>query len=80
MDTVSLAQAKARLSELIERAVAGDPICITRRGKPVVRLSAIRSPRERIDFGALRAMTDDALRQDESAATFVRRMRDEDRY
>ncbi len=80
MDTVSLAQAKARLSELIERAVAGDPICITRRGKPVVQLSALRSPRERIDFGALRAMTDNAPRQDESAATFVRRMRDEDRY
>ena len=80
MDTVSLAEAKARLSELIERAVAGDTVCITRRGKPVVRLSAVRSPREPIVFQALRALTDHSAHQDESAAAFVRRMRDEDRY
>jgi len=80
MDTVSLAEAKARLSELVERAIAGDTVCITRRGKPVVQLSAVRSPREPIDFPALRALTDHSALQDESAAAFVRRMRDEDRY
>lgn len=80
MNTVSLAQAKARLSELIERAVAGDTVCITRRGKPVVRLSAVETPRAPIDFQALRSLTDHATPQQESAAAFVRRMRDEDRY
>jgi prevent-host-death family protein len=34
MERVNLAEAKAHLSELVERAAAGDPVCITRRGKP----------------------------------------------
>jgi antitoxin (DNA-binding transcriptional repressor) of toxin-antitoxin stability system len=38
MDSISLADAKARLSELFDRAEAGEDVCITRRGKPVVRL------------------------------------------
>jgi len=42
MGDVSLAAAKAHLSELVERAAAGDPIRITRRGKPVAQLLPIR--------------------------------------
>ena len=80
MDTISLAEAKARLSELVERAVAGDTVCITRRGKPIVQLTAVRLPRAPIDFEALRALTDRSKSQSESAEAFVRRMRDEDRY
>src|SRR5205807_1732369 len=34
MRTVSIAEAKAHLSKLVEQAEAGDPVCITRRGKP----------------------------------------------
>ena len=46
MDTVSLAAAKARLSELVERAEGGEDVCITRRGKPVVRLTRLDRPRK----------------------------------
>ena len=80
MRQVSLAQAKARLSELVERAAAGEPVCITRRGKPVAQISAVATPRQRIDVAALRAMTDRMPMQQESAGEFIRRMRDEDRY
>jgi antitoxin (DNA-binding transcriptional repressor) of toxin-antitoxin stability system len=42
MDTISLTDAKAHLSELIARVEAGDSIVITRRGKPVARCSRPR--------------------------------------
>jgi len=80
MGSVNLADAKAHLSELVERAAAGDPVCITRRGKPVAQITAAETPRKRIDLSALRALTDTMPLQRESARNLVRRMRDEDRY
>ena len=80
MKQVNLARAKAHLSELVERAAAGEPICITRRGKPVAQLSAVERPRKPVDVAVLRALTDRIPMQQESAGDFVRRMRDEGRY
>ena len=39
MDVINLADAKAHLSELVDRVEAGGSIAITRRGKPVARLT-----------------------------------------
>lgn len=36
-----MADAKARLSELITRAAAGEPIRITKRGKPVAEINTV---------------------------------------
>jgi prevent-host-death family protein len=80
MRTVSLAEAKAHLSELVKQVANGDAICITRRGKPVAKLSTIEAPRQRINAEELKALTDKMPFQAESAGEFVRRMRDEDRY
>jgi prevent-host-death family protein len=80
MGSVNLADAKAHLSELVERAAAGDAVCITRRGKPVAQITAVKTPRKRIDSSALRALTDAMPLQREPARDLVRRMRDEDRY
>ena len=80
MEAVNLADAKARLSELVERAAAGEPICITRRGKPIAQITAVDVPRKPIDLALLRALTDKMPLQTEPAADFVRRMRDTDRY
>jgi prevent-host-death family protein len=77
---VSLAEAKAHLSELVERAAAGEPVCITRRGKPVARLVAVEVPRKPIDERSLRALTDAMPLQPEPAADFIRRMRENARY
>ena len=60
MKKVSLADAKAHLSRLVEEAAAGEPVCITRRGKAVAQITAVDTPRKRIDVAALRALTDDA--------------------
>jgi prevent-host-death family protein len=77
---VNLADAKAHLSELVEEAAAGNPICIMRRGKPVARIIAAEVLRKRIDTASLQAMTDAMPMQRESARDFIRRMRDEGRY
>lgn len=80
MDSMSLADAKAQLSALIDRVEAGDSIDITRRGKPVARLSAVTDPRRPVDIDMLKALTQILPSQTESAADLVRAMRDGDRY
>lgn len=80
MRQVNLAHAKAHLSELIEEAAAGEPVCITRRGNPAARLIAVDVPRRRIEPAALQAVTDAMPMQPESARDFIRRVRDDGRY
>ncbi|WP_192246667.1 type II toxin-antitoxin system Phd/YefM family antitoxin [Mesorhizobium silamurunense] len=80
MDAINLADAKAHLSELVDRVEAGDSIEITRRGKPVARLTAVTRPRKRIDAALLRSLTATMPPQAEDAANLVRSMRDGDRY
>jgi prevent-host-death family protein len=80
MNAVNLADAKAHLSELVDRVEAGDSVEITRRGKPVARLSAVAKPRKRIDAALLQSLTATMPLQAESAADLVRSMRDGDRY
>jgi len=41
---VNLADATAHLSELVERAAAGEAVRITRRGKAVAQITAVRQP------------------------------------
>jgi prevent-host-death family protein len=79
-ETVSIADAKAHLSELVSRAANGDTVCITRRGKPVAKLTAIDTPRKPIDLAMLRAVTEGKPTPTGSAAEFIRRFRDEERY
>jgi prevent-host-death family protein len=80
MRNVNLAEAKAHLSKLVERAAAGETVRIMRRGKPVAQITGIKTRAKRIDLSALRALTDAMPLQRESAREFVRRLRDQDRY
>ncbi len=80
MDHVNLAEAKAHLSDLVARAEAGEAIQISRRGKPVVQLSAIARPRQRITLDSLRAVTDRLPKSSATADDVVRAMRGEARY
>ena len=80
MKEINLADAKAHLSELVDRVQAGNSIDITRRGKAVARLSAVSGPRKRINAPSLRALTETMPPQAENAADLVRSMRDGDRY
>ncbi|HEX8217490.1 MAG TPA: type II toxin-antitoxin system prevent-host-death family antitoxin [Allosphingosinicella sp.] len=84
MDAVNLSDAKARLSELVERAEAGEEVTITRRGKPVARIVAIEKPRKPLDLDALRALRELTSKmpmyEDPDGLSFVERMRRDDRY
>jgi prevent-host-death family protein len=42
--TVGIREAKARLSELVRRAAAGDTVTITERGRGVARLVPVAEP------------------------------------
>lgn len=46
MTTVGMHEAKTKLSKLVEQALAGEEVVITRRGEPVVRLEPVH-PRKR---------------------------------
>lgn len=80
MDSYSLADAKAHLSELIDRVEAGEQVEITRRGKTVARVVPAERPGKPTDWDALRSFTDSQPMQEQSAGDFVRWMRDTDRY
>ncbi len=80
MGVISLAEAKAHLSELLDRVEAGETIEITRRGKAVAKLSPMALPRRKVDVARLARLTDGMPDQAQDAAALVRAMRDGDRY
>jgi len=59
---VNIAEAKAKLSSLLDRALAGEEIIIARAGKPLVRLTPVERPAPR-KRGAWRGLkiSDEAL-------------------
>ena len=76
----SVADAKAHLSDLIDRALEGEGVVITRHGRPVVELRPVQPPprritREALDWLAARRVPTRAVTD---AGTFVSQMRDED--
>lgn len=80
MSTHSVAEAKNRLPELIDRALGGEGIVITRHGRPVAELRGIPSPPRAMTRSELDWLAD--LRRAEGdgpvdAVTFVSDMRDE---
>jgi prevent-host-death family protein len=76
----SVVEAKNQLSELIDRALKGEGVVITRHGKPVVELKPIAPAVKPItpasaDWLAARRVGRRKPRED--AATLVSKMRDE---
>lgn len=80
MSKVNLAEAKAHLSELVERAAAGETVEILRRGKAVALIVAAERPKKPFELDDLKTVTKGSRRQRESAGKFIRRMRDDARY
>ncbi len=75
-----MADAKAHLSALVDRVEAGDSIDITRRGKPVARLTAVAKQRKPIDAALLQSLTVAMPDPSQTAVERVRSMRDGDHY
>jgi prevent-host-death family protein len=82
MSTYSVAEAKAKLSELIDRAEKGEGVTITRHGRPVVELKAVRpAPRAmtQADWARLAEQRNKIKRKKggPNAVEIVRQMRNE---
>jgi prevent-host-death family protein len=80
MSTHTVAEAKNQLSKLIDRALKGEGIVITRRGQPVVELKPVRPvprPIAEADIEWLRARRVGRTMPKTDAGTLVSEMRDE---
>ena len=54
MQVTTISEAKARLSALIERVIAGDEVIIGKAGKPVAKLIRYERTRQKRQPGALK--------------------------
>jgi prevent-host-death family protein len=79
MSTHSVAEAKNQLSRLIDRALAGEPVVITRHGHPVVEIRAVKPNDQAAREAALVLIEANRarIRGKIDAVALVRQMRDE---
>jgi antitoxin (DNA-binding transcriptional repressor) of toxin-antitoxin stability system len=81
MSTHTIAAARDDLSALIDRALAGEAVMISRDGQPVVTLQPLqpaRPPMSAVDIAWLDALRVQTSPRADDAGTLVSRMRDED--
>jgi prevent-host-death family protein len=75
MVTVTIVEAKAHLSDLVDKAEGGEEVVITRHGRPVARLSATSKKKKPVpDLSGFRATMP---RTRVSSAKILRQLRDE---
>jgi len=77
MNTVSVAEAKAHLSELLNQVEAGEEIVITRRGQPVAHIKGFGKALKPIDFEEMDRFRESLPFSTVSSAELIRQMRDE---
>jgi prevent-host-death family protein len=75
MNTVSIAQAKAKLSEILKRVESGEEVVVTRHGRPIARISAVQAPKKPVK--SLAAFRATMPRWSKPSAKLLREMRDE---
>lgn len=78
MRTVSLAEAKAHLSELLNSVATGDEIIITRHGRAVARLSPPERPKQPLPLERLAALRKAVPAWSEPSAALLRQLRDDE--
>ena len=54
MESVNIYEAKTRLSQLVDKAAAGEDVVVSRNGKPLVRITALVPDKRPIKFGVLK--------------------------
>ena len=54
METVDIGDAKTRLSQLVDKAAAGEDVVVSRNGKPLVRITRLQGHRRPIKLGVLK--------------------------
>jgi prevent-host-death family protein len=77
MVTVNLAQAKARLSELLDKVEAGEEVVVTRHGRAVAHILPAMRPKHPLPLDDLAAFRATMPRLRRPAAELLREARDE---
>jgi prevent-host-death family protein len=77
MASYSVAEAKNHLPRLLNEALAGEEVTITRRGKAIARLVAEQPPATGIDLAWLDSVRVDPKDPDLDFTAIVRQMRDD---
>ena len=78
MRTVSVAEAKARLSELLNSVESEDDILITRHGRPIARVTAPEAPKQLLPVKRLALLRQNTSPWSEPSARLLRSVRDEE--
>lgn len=77
MKTVSVREAREKISSLLDAVTAGENIVITRRGKPVAQLTNIDPGETRIQFPDRTSFRKQISSSEVSSGKLIRSMRDE---
>lgn len=80
MRSVSLAEAKAKLSELVAEAEAGGTVQIMRRGKLVAQITPVKAVRKPVVLADLKAVTDRMAGPPVDTDAAIRNWREDNRY
>jgi prevent-host-death family protein len=78
MVTVNLAQAKARLSELLDKVESGEEVVITRHGRAVAHIKPVIQAKQPIPFAELAEFRKTVPGLSKPSAELLRDLRDED--
>lgn len=76
MRTIALSEARSRLCRLLRLVERGEEIVITRRGRPIARISPATAPKQAVK--ALAAFRSRMPRWRKPIVELLREMRDED--
>jgi prevent-host-death family protein len=79
MVTVSLAQAKTRLGELLDTVEAGEEVIVSRHGRAIARISPVTKPKKLIDYDGLAAFRATMPSLSRPSVELIREMRDDER-
>lgn len=79
MQTVSVANAKAHLSALLDQVAHGEEITITRNGKAVATLHPVLQPRKTLDLARIDALRRSLPASEQTSTDLLRQLR-ESRY
>jgi prevent-host-death family protein len=77
MSEVSVAEAKAHLSDILNRVEAGESVVITRRGKAVANVTPVKLARPPLPLKELEEFRKTLPPREGLSADEIRRMRDE---
>ena len=76
MQAMSLAHAKAHLSELLNAVESGEEVVITRHGRPIARVVPVNLPKERFPLQRLATLRQQVPAWKGSSAASLRALRD----